>query len=221
MVTSKNASKRSALQVIPGGASARARTEPTDEEIVEAVVRGDTSISDLLYVRLVDTVDVTLYRIFGRREADHEDWVQRAFEQIVLTLSSRSYAGACSLRTWASAVTSRVAFNTLRSRKNERRVIAHGVDSSSDVAANGHGGGRDAEREVAARAELARLRDVLATLKPRHAEAVFLHDVLGHDLAEIAVLEGVTVAAAQSRLVRGRRELYEALGIAQETRKGR
>jgi hypothetical protein len=37
MVTSKHASKRSALQVIPGGAKERARNEPTDEEIVEAV----------------------------------------------------------------------------------------------------------------------------------------------------------------------------------------
>ncbi len=218
MVSPRHVAQRGTLQVIPGGAGSATRMAPTDEDIVEAVVRGDTAISNQLYLRLVDTVDATLYRIFGRREPDHEDWVQRAFEQIVLTLSTRSYAGACSLRTWASAITSRVAFNTLRARKNERRVIAHGVDSVSAVAASGHGSA-DAEREVAARAELARLRSVLATLKPHHAEAVFLHDVLGHDLAEIAVLEGISVAAAQSRLVRGRKELYAALGITTSKRR--
>jgi DNA-directed RNA polymerase specialized sigma24 family protein len=43
------------------------------------------------------------------------------------------------------------------------------------------------------------------------AEAVVLHDVLGHDLAEIARLTGVTVAAAQSRLVRGRKEVLKLI----------
>jgi DNA-directed RNA polymerase specialized sigma24 family protein len=34
-----------------------------------------------------------------------------------------------------------------------------------------------------------------------------LHDLLGHELAEIAQFTGVTAAAAPSRLVRGRKEL--------------
>jgi DNA-directed RNA polymerase specialized sigma24 family protein len=36
---------------------------------------------------------------------------------------------------------------------------------------------------------------------------VLVHDVFGHSLAETARLTGVSMSAAQSRLVRGRREV--------------
>ena len=48
-------------------------------------------------------------------------------------------------------------------------------------------------------------------MKPEQAETLFLHDALGHDLAEIAMMTGATVAAAQSRLVRGRKELFKRM----------
>jgi len=72
-------------------------------------------------------VDHTLFRVFGRREVDHDDLVQTVFEQIVVTLSRRSYARACNLKTWASSIASHVGFNALRSRRRERRVLDRDV----------------------------------------------------------------------------------------------
>jgi RNA polymerase sigma-70 factor (ECF subfamily) len=55
------------------------------------------------------------------------------------------------------------------------------------------------------------LMSALSTVKSTHAAAVVLHDVPGHSLAEIATLTGVSESAAQSRLVRGRKEVLRLL----------
>ena len=181
---------------------------PTDEQLVDAVQRGDAGMAGLVYDRLLGAVDHALYRVFGRREHDHDDLVQAAFEQIVLTLSRRSYARACSLQTWASTIATHVAFNALRARRRERRVFDR---DASNISEPEPPASSDLERTAGARADLERVRWLLAQMKPERAETVFLHDVLGHDLAEIALMTRVSVAAAQSRLVRGRRELRERL----------
>jgi RNA polymerase sigma-70 factor (ECF subfamily) len=176
------------------------------------VRNGNHRLAHVLYDRLFSIVDHTLYRVFGRREPDHDDLVQAAFEQIVLTLSRRTFARACSLKTWASTVTSHVALNALRSRRRERKVLDRSLELRADL-----GTARDnPEREADARNRLDVVRAELARMKPDRAHAVFLHDVLGHELAEIAVMEGITVAAAQSRLVRGRKELEKRLELARK-----
>ena len=185
------------------------RPAPTDDEIVEAVARGDEAVAALLYDRLIGVVDRTLVRVFGRREHDHDDLVQATFEQIVLTLSRRRFAGACSLSTWASTVASHVGLNALRSRRRERNVfdrseVADLVEPRTTERAN-------PERLTDVRESIDRVRSHLLTMEDGRATTLFLHDVLGHDLAEIAVLTGVSVAAAQSRLVRGRKELHARL----------
>jgi len=199
---------RPPLRLVTGGdASAPAAQPPTDEEVIEAVQRGDHRVAGLLYDRLFGVVDHTLFRVFGRREADHDDLVQTVFEQIVVTLSRRSYARACNLKTWASSIASHVGFNALRSRRRERRVLDREATLDTTLVPMRS----DAEGMVTARVELDRVRRQLLGMKPEQSQTVFLHDVLGHELAEIALMMQVSVAAAQSRLVRGRRELYRRL----------
>jgi RNA polymerase sigma-70 factor, ECF subfamily len=204
---------RHSLRLVPGNQENLARG-PTDEELIEAVQGGDPRVAGELYGRLVGVVDHTLYRVFGRREIDHDDLVQTVFEQIVVTLSRRSYARACSLKTWASSIASHVGFNALRSRRRERGVI----DRDATIEAALTAARSDVEGVASARRELDRVRRQLLGMRPAQAQTVFLHDVLGHELAEIALMMGVSVAAAQSRLVRGRRELYRRLG-AQDARR--
>jgi len=124
-------------------------------------------------------------------------------------LSRDSYAQACSLKTWASSIAAHVALKSLRSRSRLRRVFNHSVEASEQ--GERQSTGEDVERSLASRQSLERVREQLAQLSPTKAEAVLLHDVLGHGLTEVAALMGSSVAAAQTRLSRGRRELMERM----------
>lgn len=207
------------LRALPGGAGkAEATARPagtpagdalSDTELFEGIARGDARIAAELYRRLLPAVEAALYRVLGRREAEHEDLVQSSFEQIILTLSERRYAQACSLNTWASTLAAHVALKALRSRYRRRRVFSERVEPGEY--AELPGASDDVERSVGVRREIERLRGVLSELSPKYAEAVMLHDMMGHPLAEIAAITGVTIAAAQSRLVRGRKELAERM----------
>lgn len=196
------------LRAVQGGGE-RGNLAVSDEQIIDAVQRGDHRVAAELYDRLVHIVDRTLYKVFGRREPDHDDLVQLVFEQIVETLSRRVFAGACNLQTWAASVATHVALNALRSRRRERRWLDRREDASTEMERRPFS--EDGERLVEARTRLDQVHKHLIAMKPDQAETVFLHDGLGHDLAEIALMMGVSVAAAQSRLVRGRKELFRRL----------
>ncbi len=191
------------------GGAGEALRELSDSELIDAFERGEGHACEKLYDRLIGVVEGTLFRILGRRDEAHDDLVQASFEQIVLTLSKRRFARACSLASWAGSVTTHVAFNTIRARTRERRVLDRGRDG--DHEARSHGASQDVEREASVREALTRVRWHLADMDETRATTVFLHDVMGHELAEIAVLTGVSVSAAQSRLVRARKELQRRL----------
>ena len=186
---------------------ARRSVEASDEELVDAVRSGDHRVAGLLYDRVIDGVERALYRVLGARERDHDDLVQSVFEQIIVTLKRNTYAKACSLKTWASSIAAHVALNSIRSRRVERRIFDRGtsIESLAEPAR------LNIEATAGARLELARVRRELAALSSQKAQAVVLHDVLGHSLAEIALMCSVPVSTVQTRLVRGRRELLRRL----------
>lgn len=183
----------------------------TDPEIVAGLTRGEPWAADQLYDRVHPFVERTLRRVLRHAQGDYEDLMQSSFERIVRVLSERSLGGACDLPTWSSAVAAHVALDALRRRVRERKLFA-----SDSALETWRGGDPSAERSAEARFEVERVQRVFGKMKAKYAETVLLHDVLGHDLREIAGITGVSVAAAQSRLVRGRKELLRRARVERQ-----
>jgi DNA-directed RNA polymerase specialized sigma24 family protein len=95
----------------------------SEDDLLEGLIRGDRRLGSELCRRMISVVDATLYRVLGRREADHDDLVQTSFEQLVLSLNRGKFSRECSLSTWASAITCNVALHAIRRRRTERRIF--------------------------------------------------------------------------------------------------
>jgi RNA polymerase sigma-70 factor (ECF subfamily) len=184
-----------------------------DDALAIAFQAGEPGSGERLYDRLLPVVDATLFRILGRREHDHADLVQTTFEQIVVTLSRRTFARRCSLPGWAAVLACHVGLNALRSRRRERVVVDRGREAADPGLSPQRADPVALEAQLRARNELEEVRRHLARMDPDRVTSLLLH-AMGYELAEIAALTRTSVAAAQSRLSRGRRELRERVESA-------
>jgi len=145
-----------------------------------------------------------LQRLLGTKDSEYEDVAQKALFELVDTIGR--FRGECPLDAWISIVTARAAFKAIRRRRAERRIFVPIELEESFGTTRSHGGA------VAARQAIERVRASLEKMDQSRACTYLLHDVYGSDLKEVAQITGASLSAAQSRLVRGRRELHERIG---------
>jgi RNA polymerase sigma-70 factor (ECF subfamily) len=154
-------------------------------------------------------IDRTIRRLLGRSDVDHEDVAQLALIELVSTIDR--YRGECSLDSWTSTITAHIVFKHIRRRKTERRIFGGvTIDELASRAPTRTG------RDAMARSMMRRVQEHLEQIEESKAWAFVLHDVCGYDLREIARITGTSVSAAQTRLVRGRRELHERIAADPE-----
>lgn len=198
------------LTLAGGGAVTQSRrtrgVTATDQEIVTGLRQGEPWAADQLYERVHVSVQRTLRRILRYGDGELEDLMQESFERMLRVLAERPLGGACNLPGWAAAVTAHLALDRLRKRTREQRILRRETaPEDGDVRPS-------VERNLEARSKLSRVQGTLGRMRPQYAETLVLHDVLGHDLSEVAEITGVSVSAAQSRLVRGRRDFRRRTG---------
>lgn len=197
---------RPPLMLVPPAAAESERPGPAavdDSTLLAGLKARDTTLCNAFYTRVRPLVDRTLSRLLGPRDNDYEDVAQRALFELVDTIDR--FRGECPLDAWISIISARAAYRTIRRRRVERKLFADEQPEDLPTTTRSHAS------SVAARQAIGRIRVELEGMNPDRAWAFLLHDVYGYDLKEVGEITGATLAASQSRLVRGRREIHERI----------
>jgi RNA polymerase sigma-70 factor (ECF subfamily) len=174
-----------------------------DGSLIAAVKARDPGAARAFYDRVRPIVDRTLTRLLGKRDHEYEDVAQRVLWMLIETLDR--FRGDCPFDAWISILAARAAYRTIRRRRIERQIVVSVTSEDDGPVVAGPAAA------VAARQALERIRAELLRMDPKRAWAFVLHDVHGYDLRETSQIMGSSLSAAQSRLVRGRRELHERI----------
>lgn len=182
------------------------RQSDADEALIDAVARGDATQAAALYERLRATISRAIRRV-APPSLEHEDLVQQTFAELVTALRKRP--AVRNLDAFAAGVATRTVFQRVRRTKLEARFCVS-ADGMLEVLEGPSGEGP--HETTARRQALRKVLELLGALPNQARVQVFLlHDVHGFELSEIADILGITAANAQSRLVRGRGDVQEAL----------
>jgi RNA polymerase sigma-70 factor (ECF subfamily) len=200
------------LWVVPNEGTSQPRLPaPTldDSELLASIKKGDPDAATALHDRLRPVAERAIRRLLGASDRDREDLVQQAMIEVVTTV--HKFRGDCPLDAWASTVAAHVVYKHLRRRVTERRIF-ESLRGEDDAVPSS----RSLSTDALARSALRRVFAHLDAIDEAKAWTYVLHDVCGYDLKETAQITETTVAAAQSRLVRGRKELLERLAADAE-----
>lgn len=191
------------------GGGTRSSREADDSALIADVVAGNPDRAAAFCQRVWRPVNSTVRRLLGRDDSDYEDLVQLAIIELIRSISN--YRNEGSLDAWVSGVTAHLVYRHIRRRGIDRLVSIDLVQE--DVL---HSPRSTGEETMADRQSLARVMRHLDRIGEKLAWAFILHDVIGYALRDVARIMDTSEAAAQSRLVRGRRRLHDLIAADPE-----
>lgn len=179
---------------------------PTDEELVEAFQRGDSSAFEALVHRWDRKIHGAIYRVVGSDE-EARDLCQEAF--------FKAYRGLGRFKKEArfSSWLYQIALNACRDRLRRLRHRAHvslddiedGSDGRFTVA------GPTALEMVESRERSSAIAGAIAALPPEQREVIVLKEYEGLTFPEIAEILEIPVSTVKTRMYRGLGQLRARL----------
>jgi RNA polymerase sigma-70 factor (ECF subfamily) len=167
-----------------------------DAQLASLAASGD----DSAFTRLVTRYQPAVFRwalMFARDPDEAEDVAQEVFVRAHRLLSQ--YRSDGSLEAWLYAITRRVAYQTLRTRKRRSRLaLSPGARPLREVYTTDPGGRVDRERAAAV------IRELFSELPPRQREIFDLIDLQGLTPAEVAERTGMKPVSVRANLFKAR-----------------
>ena len=182
---------------------------PADEaELIQRCRADERNAHDELYHRFRRQVASNLYRVLGDR-TDLEDLVQEVF--VIAFRGLEKFRGDARLSTWLYRICVNVALGRIRTRK--RRPQAIGVADLDATAFDPSLTERPEtpDRTLERRQDQERVYRALDTLAPKKRIVLYLHEIEGLDLKEIAYLVDSNPVTVRTRLFYARREFYRVI----------
>jgi RNA polymerase sigma-70 factor, ECF subfamily len=180
---------------------------PVDEaDLIERCRADDRAAHDELYHRFRRQVASNLYRVLGDR-TDLEDLVQEVF--VIAFRGLDRFRGDARLSTWLYRICVNVALGRIRTRK--RRPTAVGVIDLDSAPADPSLTERPEtpERSLERRRDQESVYRALEHLAPKKRIVLYLHEIEGLDLKEIAYLVDSNPVTVRTRLFYARREFFK------------
>ena len=182
---------------------------PADEaELIERCRADERSAHDELYHRFRRQVAGNLYRVIGDR-TDLDDLVQEVF--VIAFRGLDRFRGDARLSTWLYRICVNVALGRIRTRK--RRPAAFGVADLDAASPDPSLVERPEtpEKSLERRQDRERVYRALELLPPKKRIVLYLHEIEGLDLKEIAYLVDSNPVTVRTRLFYARREFYRLI----------
>ena len=181
--------------------------EPTDAELIAAVVQGDTASFEPLIRKYQPRVFATARR-YARRESEVEDIVQEVFIKAFQKL--RGFRGEAPFEHWLMRLAMRTCYDFLRAHQRNRETSFTELSQPETDWLDQFVVEPDADDE---HAEAARqlIGRILARLSPSARLVITLLEIEERPVKEIAQITGWSVPLVKVRAFRARAEMRKIL----------
>jgi len=182
--------------------------EPSDGDVIAAVLGGDTASFERLVTRHSPRVFATARR-YARRESEVEDIAQEVWSKAFQKLGT--FRGEAPFEHWLMRMCVRTCYDFLRAhQRNRETTFSELSDEQSDWLERFAGEPDNASENAEAARQL--VQRVLEQLTPAARLVITLLEIEDRPIKEIAALTGWSLPLVKVRAFRARAEMRKVLG---------
>ena len=184
--------------------------EPSSEDLMARIVKGDAEAFEILVNRHQTAVLNLIYRFIGDK-AQAKDLAQEVF--IKVWQAAKTYKPEAKFTTWIYRVSTNVCFNELKSARRKKwfQFLRLGDQHEESIEDTFIDGSPSPEDLLLAKEKNRQISDALQSLPDNQRMALVLRRYDNLSYTEIAQIIGCSVSAVESLLVRAKRTLQKKL----------